>query len=47
MVAIDEIEFQPGTWLVRAKTMEVLVRSRAESERAYCSSSARDRERGR
>jgi hypothetical protein len=25
---LDEIEFQPGTWLVRAKNMEVLIRSR-------------------
>jgi hypothetical protein len=40
VVAIDEIEFQPGTWLVRAKTMDVLVRSRAESERAFPSQSA-------
>jgi hypothetical protein len=40
VVAIDEIEFQPGTWLVRAKTMDVLVRSRAESERALPSQSA-------
>jgi hypothetical protein len=28
----DEIEFQPGTWLVRAKTMEALVRSRPDAE---------------
>ena len=27
-MSLDEIEFQPGTWLVRAKNMEVLVRSR-------------------
>jgi hypothetical protein len=28
----DEIEFQPGTWLVRAKIMEALVRGRPDAE---------------
>jgi len=32
-MSLDEIEFQPGTWLVRAKIMEILVRSRPSEER--------------
>ena len=31
-MSLDEIEFQPGTWLVRAKTMDALLRSRPDDE---------------
>ena len=34
-VALDEIAFQPGTWLVRAKAMDVLVRSRPAPAMPY------------
>ena len=32
---LDEIAFQPGTWLVRAKAIEALVRSRPEPATSY------------
>lgn len=34
-VPLDEIAFQPGTWLVRAKAMDVLVRSRPAPAMPY------------